>query len=179
MTRKNKIYVTSGFFSLLAILLVVFVISPLFRGIAEDAEDFIMVKEKIVSMNVEAENIESLKTQYQGYEPNLEKINLLFINAEVPIDFIRFLEKLAADSNISAEISSAPGSQNTGKQWQSLKFRISAQGTFLDFSRFLEKLENAPYFIEVQNLNVEASPVEDGKANRRVSADFIINVFAK
>jgi len=51
------------------------------------------------------------------------------------------------------------------------------ESTFLNLSRFLEKMENAPYLIGIQNLSINKI---DGKDDaKEVKADFLIKVFAK
>jgi Tfp pilus assembly protein PilO len=174
MNQKNKITITFGFFIILAILLSGFVVLPLLKGITHNAASYISDKNEISSINAEIANLGSLKDQYSDYKPSLDKINELFISSEVPINFIRFLEGLATSSQISASISPGSPLRVNKNSWKPLYFHITARGSFLQFSRFLEKLENAPYLIEIQNLNITSDMEKTA-----VSADFSIMIYAK
>lgn len=176
MTIKNKINITFGIFFLASVLLVVFAIYPLFKGILRNADDLVATKGNIASLSAEINNFDSLNKQYQSYKPNLDKINNLFINANVPIDFIRFLENLAASSSLSATISPGQSVGGSGQQqWKAVNFSVSAQGSYVNFSRFLERLENAPYLIGIQNLSINSQNDKSGE----ISANMNIKVFAK
>jgi hypothetical protein len=179
MKPSQKNYLT---LSLAVIFLAAFVflaIMPLFNGINKNAKDLAGVKKEIVSLDSEINNLGTVSQQYQQYQANFDKINSLFINLEIPIDFIRFLEKLAQDSKVSAKISSVTNAQDKKDEqsWSFLYFQVSAKGPFLNLSRFLEKLENAPYLIEIQNLSINR--IEDQKSGKDVQAEFSIKVFAK
>ncbi len=102
------------------------------------------------------------------------------MDSEIPIDFIRFLEKLAADSRVLTEISlglGTGGSSSQEKPWPSLYFQLSTESSFLNLSRFMEKLENSPHLIEIQNLSINKTGEQESAKN--VSANFLIKVFAK
>jgi Tfp pilus assembly protein PilO len=179
MKSNQKNYLTLGFVMIFLAGFVFFALAPIFNGINKSAKDSAEVKKEIASLDLEINNLGTINQQYQQYQADFDKINSLFINLEIPVDFIRFLEKLSQDSKVSAKISSvtnAPDKKDE-QSWPSLYFQTSAKGSFLNLSRFLEKLENAPYLIEIQNLNI--SKIEDQKSGKDVQAEFSIKVFAK
>ena len=180
MKNRQKIHFILGISGLFFALLIFLVILPLFSTIQKNARDLLDSKKETVSLVSEIENLGALTKQYQEYEPDFNKINSLFVNSEIPIDFIRFLEKLAVDSRVSAEISLGSGTGGSSSQeqpWPSLYFQLSTESTFLNLSRFLEKIENSPYLTEIQNLSINKTGGQESAKN--VSADFLIKVFAK
>ncbi len=180
MKNRQKIHFTLGLLGLFFALLIFLVILPLFSMIQKNAKDLVDSKRETVSLVSEIENLGTLVKQYQEYEADFNKIDSLFVNSEIPIDFIRFLEKLATDSKVSAKISLGQARGGSGSQeqpWASLYFQLSTESTFLNLSRFLEKLENAPYLIEIQNLSI--NKLGGKESSKNVSANLLIKVFAK
>lgn len=145
------------------ILIFVFLIYPTFSEIKKSSQDFLSQKEKLTSLETKAENLEKFQTYYQEIKSNLEKIDKLFVNPEVPVDFISFLEETSRDSDVAIKI--APGSLAKTAPWSSLFFQIATVSSFPNFLKFLEKLESSIYLIEIQNLNIARLSEDDVSAN--------------
>ena len=105
------------------------------------------------SLEKKIENLKEFQTLWLEIEPNLKKIDQLFIDPQVPVEFVNFLEKIAKDSEILIEISSAISSKTEKDPWPSLLLQINSTAPFSEFLKFLEKIETSPYLIEIQNLN--------------------------
>lgn len=176
----NKNFIIPAILGVAILLLIVFVIYPIFKDIEKNSSDFISLKGEFISLKTDAQNLQEAKRKIAENEQNLAKINALFIDPEVPIDFVRFLEKLAADTEVSIKINFTPVLQNQGNPWPALSFFVSAKGNFQNFSRFIDKLENAPYLIRVQNLTSKPQiPIEEGKSLDGISADINFIVFTR
>lgn len=175
MKLKQKIYFTIGFLMVFFVAIVFFAILPLFSDIKNNSQELINAKNEIVSFDAEIDNSGIVKEQYLLSKENFDKIETLFVDSEVPISFIRFLQKTAKDSGVSAEIFA--GSGEAGKPWPALYFQLSTKSNFLELARFLEKLENSTYLIEIKNLNIFIS--DNDKKINNVGANFLIKVFAK
>jgi len=124
MTLTQKIYLSLATFSVLSIGLIFFLIHPLFIEIKKNSKDLISQKQTIQTLEAKIENLEKFKIFYQDLKPDLEKIETLFINPEVPIEFISFLEKTAEDCAVLAKISSAPAREIKTDPWPSMNFQI-------------------------------------------------------
>lgn len=179
----KKIYISLAIFFIVALLFIVLLIYPFFREIKKASGELLLQKINLFYHLEEIKNLKSSKDFYGINQKNLEKINEQFIDPEVPVGFIRFLEKNAADSWLSMEIipTGAP-KKDSDLLWPSLFFRISANGSSLNFLKFLEKLENGPYLTEIINLNLKK--ITEEKTNKevspsRVNAVFLIKVFTR
>lgn len=155
MGPTKKIYLSSFIFGLFVILLIIFSIYPLFKEVKKNSENLLLQKKKLILFEIEKENIKELEKNFKNYQADLTRIENLFITPEVPIEFINFLETISKDSKIELEISSIV--KETGKEasWPSLSFQLSAIGSFPNFLKFLKKLENSPYLIEIFNFNIQ------------------------
>lgn len=186
MAPLKKIYLSTIAFATLNILLIVFIVFPLFEEVKKNSEAFLLEKNKIASLSKEEEGREKMEGLYKNYQSDLEEIEKVFVDPEVPIEFIGFLEKTATVSQIQLKILSMIKKIEKEDPWPGLSFQLSAVGSFPDFLRFLEKLENSPYLIETLELNTRALTEKEIKSKEFESfpvADantlFLIKVFTK
>jgi Tfp pilus assembly protein PilO len=154
MIPIKKIYLLIAVFGVISTLLFVFVVLPLFKEIQAISQNLFLKKNKIVYLTEERENIKKIENVYKTYQSDLDRIENLFVDPEVPIEFIGFLEKTAAGSQIKLEIFSMI-KKTEQEPWQSLSAQLLVTGSFSNFSKFLHKLENGPYLIEVLDVNTK------------------------
>jgi len=157
MSLGQKIIIISVIFSLVALVLVFLAIYPLFKGIKKSSQDLVEARKGEISLENKTKNLEQFKEIYKTLEPDLEEVDKLFANKKVPIDFIKFLEKTAIDSQILIDISPISPKTKESEPWPSLGFKITLTGSFPNCLKFLEKIESASYLIEVQNLTIRRS----------------------
>lgn len=153
MTTPNKIKISAIILTALVICFVVFLIWPLFKEIKENSEKIISQKVALATLEIENENLKEFKSYSEKTKVNLEKLDTLFVDPELPVDFINFLEKIARDCQLSIKITPLAG-RLIGEPWPTLRFQISSTSTFPNLLRFLEKLESSIYLIEIQDLNI-------------------------
>ena len=176
-SRKN-FYIFSAFFIGLSLVLIFLVIYPLIKVIQESSQQLLSARGELTFFSKEKRNLRDFKDVFRKLEPDLEKIENLFVSFEVPIEFIGFLEELATDSDISIEVSSATRREVEEDPWPSYDFHLRASGSFSNFSKFIEKLENSSYLIEIYDLNVRKLEGAEFSAGD-VYASLSLKVFAK
>jgi len=183
MNPRKKIYLSLITFGIIFILLIFFIIYPLFSKIKGLSGDFTKERGKLILFEKEIENLKEMESLYKKYQPNLEKIDKLFINPEFPIEFIAFLEKNAKESQLVIEISPASKKEIKTDPWPSLFFQISLFGSFPNFLRFFERLENSSYLVEISNLNLKKLTEEEIQsktlARGDINASFLIKAYTK
>jgi len=152
MVTKTKIRILSIILMAAVFSLIVFLIYPLFKDIKKSSSDILEQKQKLLLLESRAGDLENFKNRYLEIEPDVKKTETLFIRADLPVDFIRFLEKTAKDSKIAAKIFLSPGRSVEGKSWQVFPFQVAIGGSFPNFLGFLEKLQSSQYLIDVQDI---------------------------
>ncbi len=157
MKTKKKIILLSIIFGIIITLLVFFLILPLFRSIDEGLQEIAETRKEIISSGEEAERFKEFNNIYKKIEPSIGRINQLFIDPEVPINLIEFLEKEAGQQNLLIKISLSSLKEEKGVFWSSTGFQINLSGSFSDFSKFLRKIESGPYLIEIQRMVLDKS----------------------
>lgn len=186
MTLRNKINLSLVIFLILSILLIVFLIYPLFKDIENNSRELILKKQETAVLEDRIKNIEEFRENYRQINPNLEKIVTLFVDSRIPIEFIDFLEKNSRDCQISIKLSPSSATKVAKDPWSSINFQINAAGSFSNFLKFIEKLESSKYLIEIKNLNIshlteaELRSIEfEDFSIRDIKANFILKVYAK
>lgn len=154
MAITNKIKISIVIFVVLSISFIVFLIYSLLKEIKESSENILSQKAALASLETKIKNLEEFKSYSEEIKPNLEKIDAIFVDPEVPVDFIRFLEKTSRDCQITLKISLALPTQITEDPWPALIFQLTTTSPFPNFLKFLEKLESSIYLIEIQSLNI-------------------------
>jgi len=153
MKTDRKIIISLLVFILVISLCVIFIIYPLFNEIRKESEDLFAQKNILAGLEIKAKNLQKFQVTYENYEPDLEKINEVFVNPAEPVSFIEFLEKQASQSQLFIEILPLVPEKAGKDLWPSMNFHLVLAGSFPDFLKFFEKLELSPYLIETLNLN--------------------------
>src|SRR3989344_2833996 len=148
MNLKTKIRILSIILIAAVFSLIIFLIFPLFEDIKKSSSDILEQKQKLLLLESRVQDFEKFKNRYIEIEPDFKKTETLFIKADLPVDFIRFLEKTAKDSNVIAKISLSPA--------QPPSFQIALEGSFPNFLGFLEKLQSGQYLIDVQDISASS-----------------------
>jgi len=156
--KFDKKYVSLILFLGFSFVLILLIVLPLITKIKGNSQKLLQEKEDIFSFSEEKENLKKSEIAYKEAIPNLEKAEKLFFTKEVPIEFefINFLEKTASDSDVSIKISSV-SSEGTSEKG-SLSFlacHLGVSGSFNNFFRFIDKLENNSYLIEIDSLEIK------------------------
>lgn len=186
MIFKSKIYISSIIFGLITLALAGFLIYFLFRDIKNNSQELFNTKKELALIKDRTRKIKNFEKIYKDYQPNLAKIDQLFVDPKNPVDFFLFLEKLAFDLGISMEISPLipSGKKSEIDSWPSAIFQVSIKGSFSDFLRFFEKLEMSSYLIEIQNLTLKKISEKKIEQEQQyflgnISAISLIRVFTK
>jgi len=175
MTISNKIKTSIITFLILSICFIVFLIYPLFQEIKKNSKAIITQKTAITVLGAEIENLNKFKLFIKGNKEKLEKTEEMFLDQELPVDFINFLEKIAGESQIFLKVSYLTP-KNDEDLWPALLVQVNCSGSFSNFLRFLEKLKSSNYLIEIQTLNVTKLTDAEGS---NIRANLSFKVFTK
>ncbi|MDD5146723.1 MAG: hypothetical protein PHN39_03230, partial [Candidatus Pacebacteria bacterium] len=109
--------------------------------------------------------LENFQKSYDLYAQQFQKLTHGFVDSEVPIDFIKYLEDMAERDNL--EIIIAPLGFNYDSKKKDalpiLDFQANVSGTLSNCFRFLERLENSPWFLEIKQVNLEGTGISSSK----------------
>jgi hypothetical protein len=148
MSPKRKTILSSIFFSLFILLILFFLILPNFNEIKRISKEISQAKIKLEGITKHQEEIEKFKKLYPEIKEDLSKFENSFVNKEIPIDFVEFLEKMAKDLKIQSQISILSSSKD------SISFQIKGVGTPENVFKFIEKVENCNYLIQGERMRI-------------------------
>lgn len=179
MATNKKIAVISLFCGIITISLVIFIVFPLLRGIKNYSQDVISAKESLDIIQSRIDKINSAGVLYHSMEEDLKKIESFFIDPSTPIGLIKFWERLALETDVSIDISPVSSRNPETDVWDRVGFQMRADGSYVSFLRFLEKIENGPYLMEIKNLSLNKAFGSSKPGNEEINAAIDLNVFAK
>jgi len=178
MTIEKKINISIVIFLTLIIVIGAFVVYPLFNDIKNDSQWLVSEKDRFLSLNEKNDDLKKLDVIYKDRGETLKQIDSLFIDSEVPVDFIDFLEKTGNQSSVSVDIAPFTVGKNDKDSWPFLNFQVTINGSFPSFILFLEKMENSPYLIEIQGLTI-SQPTEEKQLQGNIKALLSFKAFSK
>ena len=176
---NQKIIIATAALLIGILLFGALVVLPLLEGIKRDSRDledqYVQV---LKASSAETEVAEFLKFS-QAHKEDFEAIENIFVDGETPIGFIQFIEEIAATSNLTVKITPGTAKKQKGTPWPVMDFHLASSGSYLEFLRFLEKLENGPYLLELQNTSVmrERASLREETNIQDVSFTLLIEVF--
>ena len=186
MKYSKKIYISIIIFAIIALIFFVFIIIPIFNGMNKDTKEFLVHRNELALAEAKIENLKKFNALYKDYQQNLDKTGSFFIDKDVPVDFIKFLENTAQNFQLFIKVSSVGAEEDKDGSSQFLNFQISAYGPFSNFLKFLGKLESGPYLIEVRTLNIKkltslsGLPKEvNNLSSNDIGVSFVLRVSAK
>jgi len=178
ITSKKKILIS--IIVSLAFFAIFFFFCPysVFENIKQSSNQLLFVEVELASIGEKNSEFGNWEKELPDLRQDLEKIKKLFVNLETPVEFLRFLENLAQDNNLSIRVSLLRAGSDKDSNGAILQFKILIDGLFSDCARFLEKLENAPYLIAIEDLNIVRLPEEEGEGfSEEIEFNLSIKVF--
>jgi len=172
MKTKEKVYFSFLLF-FLGVLLLAFFSFSLFKEIKKQSQNLLNLKQNLAEKEIRLKNIQNLKLAEKEITKDLERIEKIFFNKEVPIDFINFLEKVSQDCEVVVEkISPLSSPKASTSSFPYLEFQMTGFSSFRGAICFLKKLEFGPYLIQVLSLNLSKLTKEELK-NKALQGSFL------
>jgi len=183
MKNKSITYLLLIFSLLVPIFAVAFLAYYLIGSINSDSTTILADEGKVILAKEESVQLDNFTKKYKDYQPNFQAADQVFVDPQDPIDFIKFLEKTAADNNVTADINLVTNAKNSaGDGLPVLVFGIFSKGSFANILRFSEKLETGPYLIRMQQLDIQKNTSQDPKDKSSlgdIAANMSIEVVTK
>lgn len=178
----KKSYALNLTLALVDLGLILFVALLLIKPALDGSKVLFELKKDLYSLEEERTNFDQLKKDYRTHQAQIEKVDALFIEREAPVNFIGFLEESSRDAGFTVKIGSASLFKSKSDVWPSTVFRLFGHGTSPSFQRFLEKIENGPYLMEISSLSLREAKVFSaggGKNGSEIEMDADLKVFTK
>jgi len=173
MSPKKQIVIFIISSILVSLGLIFFAILPTIRAIEKDAVKSNDILREIATILDRQKNLGDIEASCSVSDEDLLKSESVLISADVPISLISFFEKEAEAANLAVDISPVSSEELEDDLWSFVSFRLSLTGSYVNFMRFFERVETAPFLIEIQNLSIK------GLLAKEVMVTFTIRAFEK
>lgn len=133
-------------------------------GISQPINQIVVMKERIdlekVNMEksyIRGQKLRELAENLKTVEPELAKLESVFIKKESALDFITALEGVADKNGIEQKINLANANQGNAKSKEKnevIPIQLSSSGSFYKEMLYLASLESLNYYINIKNLEI-------------------------
>jgi lipopolysaccharide export LptBFGC system permease protein LptF len=159
---KQKLLIIASTFFLLLVVLIYFIIIPTIKDINSLAT-------KIGDQRYE---VERKYQQSQGFkkefgnlikiEPEINKLNQVFISKNRELEFITSLEDIAAKNNVAQKINLVY-EKNTEQIYQKNTLQLATATNFKNQINYLSNLETLSYYINIKSLSLSINQIPSAK----------------
>lgn len=143
----------------------------IFGLIIEEGNKIRSVQSETVTLNKQRARINELMKEYERVDESALQLELSLLSSSDKLKFILLIEELARDTNVEHMLDVA------GADPEAAYFNISSFGSFSNVLKFIYLLENAPYYISIQKIQITKGSAKDG--SNIVRAQMLIKVFTQ
>lgn len=171
---ERKILIINLTLFLIVGAIVIFAIIPSIKNIKEMRKEIEGQKIDLEEKYQRGQSLKKLSENLKKIEPQLEKLNLVFISKNRELEFITTLEDIASREKIEQKINLASGQSGGDGAYQKMPLQLFTQGTFKNQMNYLLALETLNYYINIKNLELSAAPLPPGAAKQDVNISMMI-----
>jgi Tfp pilus assembly protein PilO len=172
MSLKIKTNIAAVLILSLSLFLFFFLVQPCLTQAIKNGESLAAIRQNSAALEVQIKSLQNFRPRYENeIIPMLQANEKLFIDPKSPVAFIALMEEAGSKDNLAINISSAQifSAKNSAERfWPSLNFQISLNGSLPSVLRFIEKMANLPYLIEIHGLNITK---DNSQSQNEIKAD--------
>ena len=163
---KKKITIRVLTSLILCFLIIYFFTFPLLKKIKTQKEDIIAKKIELEDRMSKDKNIISLNEQIKKIEPDLLKLDKIFISMNRELDFITLLESAADNNNVEQKLNISPEqSKKNNDIYHAQPLTINARGKFKNIIQYIADLEAITYYITINSINISRTGKNEKNPN--------------
>jgi Tfp pilus assembly protein PilO len=159
INQKKEIYLLFAIFFIIISLILFFIIIPAIKGIKNLNEGIQAQRLEIEKRYIQTHSSRRI-TNLSKIKTDLETLSSVFIKEDLELEFITALEKIALQNNLEQSIQLQPTNQKMAGQINVIQTQISLKGNFIDFLKYLQKLETLGYYININSINLNTQSLK-------------------
>jgi len=164
ISLKKKITILLALFPLVMAAIVFFVVIPSVNDIKAIKNE---IEEQRIDLEIKYKKGQSLKKLSENLktvEPQIAKLDKIFINEDTALDFITTMEKIANDNRVAQNMNLLSSKSAKKNGYKKMPLQITAKGDFVNLLNYLIDLEALDYYVNVNSLEM-TSFEQAGKGN--------------
>lgn len=172
---RKKIIISSFIFPLIILGLVLFVAFPTIKDIKKMRDEIEAQRVDLEKKYIKGQSLKKLSEDLKEIEPELHKLDKMFIDKEKVLEFITTLEETANAENVSQKINLSPA-QGEG-YFLTTPLQIFTSGNFLRQVNYLTKLEALNYYINIKSFEISAAaPAKNAPKDAEKAPESSVNM---
>jgi len=177
MKISRNIFLPIILFGIASAAFIVLIIYPIFQGVVKDHKDVLTLKQERVQIREDRERLKDFENVLERYQSEFAQLNNIFLDAQNPVEFFRFLDTTANTFQLSIEINPGDPEKKAQDVWPSMDIQIQGEGEYPNIIAFIEKIESAPNPLEVRAVDVKSlDPSGGGSENEEKGNTFFLTV---
>jgi Tfp pilus assembly protein PilO len=166
----KKIFIAVIGFLVIIFIIFHFFIAPTLNDIKKLSNDIIFQKIDLENKLINEKKLISLNEKILKIEPQLEKLDQIYINKNRDLEFITTMEGMAEKNSMNQKIIFDPSTGVVEQDYKKVLLNFELNGNYFNFLKYLNDLETLPYYINI--FNIEASI---GNSNLNQANDHAFN----
>jgi len=158
MSLNKKSFFAAIVFTGLFLGVVFFICVPVVSNIKNIGIEILRQRQIIADYDLRISKTREFGSFSRQEKSALDKLGGVFIDNQMPLDFIDSLEAAARGTGVEIKLSSSlsqSGSESAA-DWPSISIEAEISGSIPGILRFVKKIENSPYLAEIESFSVEA-----------------------
>jgi len=171
LSLKKKIIIVFGVLISVVIVLTILVIIPSIKNIKEIATDIMSRRADVEKKYIKGMNLNKLTNGLKTIEPQLNKLDDIFVEENKMLDFITTLEKIAEKNKITQKINPALTQKVSYDNYKKIPLQIFSQGNYINQIKYLDEIESLNYYINVKLIELTGVNSANGEISMLLIAD--------
>ncbi len=179
MKENKKILIAGGTIVIINILIVFLLILPTHKQIRADLEKFLEEKKALATITQELSDFKDFETKADLYLSDLGRMyglitDQVFIDKELPINFITFLEEEAQKNGLSLKVTPILAPKEENALFNSINFQLNIEGQFPALLEFIKRTEHWQWLVETKLLSIAKNEKEG-----YIAANILIKAYVR
>lgn len=154
ISPKQKLFVNIGLLLILNILFIYLLILPAISNIKKSRNDILNLKIDLENKIIREKNLYILNEKISKVNPQLEKINQIFISQNQEIEFITTLENLEKKYNVSQKLNIDLNNRQGEEGLNKIPISTNTSGNFRNLMDYLANIESLNYYINIESISL-------------------------
>jgi len=173
---RKKIIATIIIFLLVINSVIYFVIIPTIKDIKQMKSEIEAQRIDLEKKYLKGQSLKRLTENLKKIEPQLARLNQVFINQNRELEFITTLEETADQNSIAQKIDLGIIQDTNEQTFQKNSLKLFTQGNFMRQMNYLTNLEALNYYINIKSLKLFPASAQIMTPEKQQSAQDNINM---
>jgi Tfp pilus assembly protein PilO len=179
VNTKKKIIIGSIAFPLIIGSIIYFIVLPTIKDIEKMRNEIEMQRVDLEMKYIKGQSLKKLSENLKTIEPQLAKLDKIFIDQDQVLEFVTTLEEIANINGIDQKINLMPEKSVKKNRYKKIPLQIFASGNFFKQLNYLMDLETLNYYININSIELTAGAVRSAaKEEQDMERDVNMLIFA-